>query len=149
MDGMDGWILTAVHCFLQCSLAHSGLQKGSILWSPCTATKENTMKRNTQNLILYTGRRHPADSHLGRTQLVTLQVWCTARSAVKNTHTNWHQNTVHATLGPYMCFVWRCSWTHGCKWCFNSNCLCNSNWAFWHITIIVACYYKITQSLSD
>ncbi len=64
--------------FLLSSLAHSGLQKGSILWSPYTAIKVNTMKRNTQNLILYTGRVHPRNRHLWRTQLVTLQVWCIA-----------------------------------------------------------------------
>lgn len=61
--------------FLPSSLALLGLQKGSILWSPYTAIKENTMKRNTQNLILYTGRVHQRNRHLGRTHLVTLQVW--------------------------------------------------------------------------
>lgn len=74
---MDGWMET--NCcafFLLSSLALSGLQKGSILWSPYTAIKVNTMKRNTQNLILYTGRVHPRNRHLWRTHLVTLQVWC-------------------------------------------------------------------------
>lgn len=33
------------------------------------------MKRNTQNLILYTGRALPRNHHLGRTQRVTLQVF--------------------------------------------------------------------------
>lgn len=56
------------------SSALSGLRKGSISWSPFTATKENTMKKNTQNLILYTRKVHPTKRHPGRTQLVTHQV---------------------------------------------------------------------------
>lgn len=76
MDGrMDGLRLTAVHFVLLPSLALSGLHRGSILSSPCTAIKENTLKRNTQNLILYTGRVCPRNSHLRRTQRATLQVW--------------------------------------------------------------------------
>lgn len=95
--------LTVTYFFLLPSLAHSGLQNGSILWSPYKAIKEKTMKRNTQNLILCTGRVHPPNSHLGRTQLVILQVWFSvlhdgkaSTQFTQTTHT-YNTQTLHYT----------------------------------------------------
>lgn len=59
------------------SLALSGLQMGSTLWSPCTATKGNTTRKNTQNLTSCTRNVHQRTARLKKPRLVTLQVWHT------------------------------------------------------------------------
>lgn len=95
------------------SSALSGLQMGSILWSPCTATKGNATRKNTQNLILCTGNVHPRTRRLKTLQLVTLQVWHCSKMSVHaysfffhfftRRHTNPRSNT-HVLLCDYSWF---------------------------------------------
>jgi hypothetical protein len=66
--------------FLPLSLALSGHRKGNILWSPFTVTMENSMKKNTPNLILCTERKPLRMRQPWRTLLVTHQVHCNYQS---------------------------------------------------------------------
>ena len=77
------------------SWAHSRLWKGSTLWNPSAATKESTMRKNTWNLTLCTGRALPRRRGRGRSRPVTPQVLRAVVNGVLKggTHVVWHTHT--------------------------------------------------------